>query len=334
MEIKEIINKTIWENFIGEYSPISFFQSWNWGEVQRNIKNKLWRLGIYDGNKLMGIAQVNKVLAKKGNFLHVRHGPILSVWSKKCFNFLLDYLKTLNKTEKTVFLRISPLLENNNENKSLFKHYGFIDAPIHAMDGEYCWVVDLKQTEDEILRRMRKTTRYLIKQAQKMDINIIKSKDKDDLIGFLSLYEQTAKRHNFIAHKGIMEEFEQLLADDEILLFMGFHQKKLLSAALIIFYNNQAIYHHSASIEQKVPVNYLLQWEVIKEAKARKIDLYNMWGITPPNKPRHPWKGLTIFKQGFGGEVKEYLHAKDLPFSISYCATYLWDWVRKIRKGY
>ncbi len=76
MNITEVKDKNIWEKFIKEYSPAAFFQSWNWGEVQRNIQNKLWRLGIYDENQLVGIAQVNKVSAKKGNFLHVRHGPI------------------------------------------------------------------------------------------------------------------------------------------------------------------------------------------------------------------------------------------------------------------
>ncbi len=330
MEIKEITDKNIWEKFICENSPQSLFQSWNWGEVIQN----LWRLGVFENGLLVGIAQVHKVIAKRGNFLHLRHGPIFSHWKKGYLDYFIDYLKNLNKAEKTLFMRISPLIENNGENKKLFKGYGFIDSPIHAMDGEYCWILDLGISEEEILSGMRKTTRYLIRQAQKLGVEIVKSKNKDDIVEFLSLYEQTSKRHKFAAHKGIMEEFEQFLYDDQILLFKGYYEKRLISAALIIFYSNQAIYHHSASIEQKIPVNYLLQWEVIKEAKKRKMDFYNMWGIAPVGKIRHPWKGLSIFKQGFGGEIKEYLHAQDFPLSIRYCATYIWEWLRKIKKGY
>ncbi len=340
MEIKEITDKKTWEEFIYKYSSGSLFQSWNWGETIKKISNdqlpitNLWRLGVFDNGQLVGIAQLNKVRARRGSFLHVRHGPIFSSWEKNYLHYLIDYLKNLNQAEKTLFLRMSPLIENNADNKRLLKEFGFIDSPIHAMDGEYCWILDLRFGEEEILSGMRKTTRYLIRQAQKLGVEIVKSKNKDDIFEFLTLYEHTSRRHKFAAHKGIMEEFEQFLYDDQILLFKGYFEKKLISTALIIFYCNQAIYHHSASIEQKIPVNYLLQWEVIKEAKKRKMDFYNMWGIAPAGKIHHPWKGLTIFKQGFGGEIKEYLHAQDLSLSIRYYATYLWECARKIKKGY
>ncbi len=340
MEIKEITNQNTWEKFISDIAPQSLFQSWDWGEVIRKVQSSkfkvqsLWRLGIYERNQLLGIAQVNKVFAKKGNFLHIRHGPILLKWDKSVFLFLLNYLKELARSEKASFSRISPLIENTQLNKQFIRSYGFIDSPMHAMDGEYCWVLNLTKTEQDLLSGMRKTTRYLIRQAQKLGVTIEINRDLKDMEEFLSLYSQTAMRHRFVEHKSIKEEFEQFVKDDKILLFKGYYQKKLISSALIIFYNQQAIYHHSASIEQKIPVNYLLQWEAILEAKKRGISRYNFWGIAPPGKSRHPWKGLTIFKQGFGGEAIEYLHAKDLPYSISYCTTYILETLRRIWKGY
>lgn len=346
MEIQEITDKNIWEKFISEYSPQSLFQSWNWGEVIKRIQNlpacagrefriqNLWRFGIFEGNKLVGISQVNKVNAKKGAFLHIRHGPIFSQWKKVYLEFLIDYLKKLNKIGKTKFLRLSPLIENNIEYNNLFKQLQFINSPIHAMDGEYCWVLNLKKSEEELLSGMRKTTRYLIRQAQKLGVEINQTRDKSEIEEFLYLYKQTAKRHNFVEHKGVREEFDIFLKNDQITLLKGYFQNKLISVALIIFYNNQAIYHHSASMEQKIPVNYLLQWEAIKEARKRNMSYYNFWGIAPADKKNHPWKGLTIFKQGFGGETVEYLHAKDLPLSPLYCTTYALELLRKLRKGY
>lgn len=339
MKIQEINDKNLWEQFISAHSPQSLFQSWNWGEVTRiqnlelGIKN-LWRLGLFSDEKLIGIAQVVKITAKRGIFLHVRHGPIFSVWKEKYLLFFLDYLKTLAKDQKALFIRISPLIDNSAENQSLVKSLGFQDAPIHAMDGEYCWVLDLDEPEEQLLAGMRKTTRYLIKQAQKIGVVIKQSKNTADLAQFLKLYSQTADRHNFVPHKGIREEFSQLLKDNQICLFQGYYQSKLLCAALIVFYNHQAIYHHSASVEQRIPVNYLLQWEVIKEAKRRGKSVYNFWGVAPHEKKRHPWKGLSLFKEGFGGKVIEYLHAQDYPLSLLYCTTYILDTFRKFRKGY
>jgi lipid II:glycine glycyltransferase (peptidoglycan interpeptide bridge formation enzyme) len=81
-------------------------------------------------------------------------------------------------------------------------------------------------------------------------------------------------------------------------------------------------------------VNYLLQWEAIKEAKKRDKSIYNFWGIAPDTKRRHPWQGLSLFKKGFGGRLVEYLHAKDLPLSPLYFATYCYETLRKWKKGY
>lgn len=338
MQIEEILNKTVWEEFIQTCSPQSLFQSWNWGEIIKTQKNNqkgngFWRFGFYDGKKLVGIAQVEKIVAKRGTYLHVRHGPILKQWSDEYFGFILRYLVTLGRENKAWFIRLSPLILNNTENRSLFNRHGCRDSPIHAMDGELCWVLDLN-ADEVMLANMRKTTRYLIRQAQKLNVKIVKSRDKKELAQFLSLYHRTANRHQFIEHKGIEDEYSTLLADNQVLMFLGYYQEKLLAAALIVFYNNQAIYHHSASIDQKIPVNYLLQWEAILEAKRRGKSLYNFWGIAPENKPNHPWKGLSLFKKGFGGRSVEYLHAKDLPLSPKYYATYIIELIRKIRKGY
>lgn len=333
MEIKEITSKTVWETFLARYSPQALFQSWNWGEVLFQTQN-LWRWGIYDEGKLIGIALIVIIYAKRGVFLHVRHGPIFAKWNDRYFDFFVKQLTKLAKTKRAVFFRISPLIENNGFNLHLMQKYGLKKSPIHRMDGEVCWVIDLTKNEEEILANMRKTTRYLIRQGQKSNVVITKETENNALDKFLCLYRMTAQRQHFIPHIGIKEEFEIFSKDKSILLFQGFYQNQLLASALIIFYQHQAIYHHSASIQQKIPVNYLLQWEVIKEAKRRKMKVYNMWGIADEANRHHPWLGLTLFKKGFGGEKIEYLHAHDFPLSPIYCATKLFETMRKIWKGY
>ncbi|MBM3283043.1 peptidoglycan bridge formation glycyltransferase FemA/FemB family protein [Candidatus Gottesmanbacteria bacterium] len=348
MKIRDITNKQIWEKFITNYAPQSLFQSWNWGETVKKAKSSkssgrdrqelkeksLWRFGVYDKNNLIGVAQAEKINAKRGVFLHLRHGPIFSFWKREYLDFLLQYLKRLGKKENAFFIRISPLLANSPENQKLFKQFRFITAPIHSMDGEKCWILDLDKDKEIILGSMRKTTRYLIRQAEKIGVRIVRSTNVKDLDKFLILYRKTASRQQFVPHKGIFEEFTEFLADGQILLFSGFYKEELLAAALIIFYNNQAIYHHSASTESKIPVNNLLIWEAILEAKKRGKKMFNFWGIAPEEKQRHPWRGLTQFKKGFGGREIEYLHAQDIPLSPLYCATYFIEWCRRMWKGY
>ncbi len=83
-----------------------------------------------------------------------------------------------------------------------------------------------------------------------------------------------------------------------------------------------------------MPAMYLLQWEVIKEAKKRNMTYYIFWGIAPNENRRHPWRGLTLFKTGFGGEKRVFMHAKDLPLSLWYWKTYAIDMLTKLKKGY
>lgn len=341
MQTREIKDKSAWEKFLLDVNPGSLFQSWNWGEVIRKSRKTadqagqfFCRYGFYEGNTLIGIAQCQKVNAKKGSFMHVRHGPVLRDWNENYFGFVSRELEKVTVSQQALYLRISPLIENSEAHNKLCGHFRFRDAPIHAMDGEYCWKLDLDPLPEEIFSRMRKTTRYLIRQAEKLGVEIRKTTDPGRIRDFLKLYEITSSRHNFVKHQGIEEEFAVFSKENQIVLYEGYYQKKLLSAALVIFYGNQAIYHHSASIEQKIPVNYLLQWEIIRNSKERGKKYYNMWGVAPNENKKHPWYGLSLFKKGFGGFPVEYLHAKDRPYSWKYSLTYAMEKYRKLRKGY
>ncbi|MBI5465149.1 peptidoglycan bridge formation glycyltransferase FemA/FemB family protein [Candidatus Gottesmanbacteria bacterium] len=333
ISIKEINDKKIWEEFILSQLQNSFFQSWTWGEVEAKIKN-VWRLGIYDKDILVGVCQVVKVTAKRGSFFHLRHGPILNPWKATYFDILVDYLKKLAKNEKVWFLRVSPLIEKSVKNQQFFQKSGFRSAPIPGQDAETAWILDITHPEEELLAGMRRTTRYLIRKAQKLGVKVVEGKVKQDFNVFFQLYQGTAKRQAFIPHQGIKEEWEILGRQGLTRLFLAKYQGKILAGALIVFYGNQAIYHHSGSLETDIPASYALLWKAIRQAKNEGKTIFNFWGIAPANKPRHPWQGLTLFKTGFGGEIQESIHAQDLPLSPLYWFTYLIETGRKIAWGY
>ena len=71
----------------------------------------------------------------------------------------------------------------------------------------------------------------------------------------------------------------------------------------------------------------------LKQARKRGCKIYNFWGITPTDSPRHPWAGLTLFKKGFGGYKKEYVKTQDLPLSGQYWINYLVERIRRSKRG-
>lgn len=334
--IKEIKNKQEWEDFLSLCSEKTFCHSWNWGDFNVSMGDSVWRFGVFD-DALIAVFQVIKIKAKRGTFLFVPHGPIfLKQGNKELMEIILNYMKELGKKEGAVFLRIGSLFLKNKENDKIFNDLGFINAPMH-MHPEITWELDLNLSEEELLKNMRKTTRYLIRQAEKdEDIEIIKDVSKKSLEEFEKIYKETAGRHSFVpfSDKYLERELDSFSKDNEILIFSGKYKGEIISSAMILFHSKRGFYHQGASLPSKAPISYLLQWEAIKEAKARGCERYNFWGIVPDTKENanHPWKGLSLFKKGFGGYEKDYLRTKDYPLSLQYWLVYLFEKIRKRKR--
>ncbi len=319
------MTQTEWDALVLKNSPGALFQSWRWGEVGKRLGHKIWRFA-WPG----AIAQVEKIPARRGTFLHVRHGPIVTgSWRK-----IVEDLRTLARDENAWFVRVSPQMEDSETNRKLLASFDMKSAAIHAMDAELCWMLDLSPSEEQLLANMRKTTRYEIRRAQKLGVVVEKSENPSDLQSFFTLYKETSERHDFVPHSGIEEEFKEFLKDKRTILLLGRHSGRVMGAAIILFYGHQAVYHHSASTPTQIPVNYAIQWEAIREAKKRGMSVYNFWGIAPEDKPNHPWRGITLFKKGFGGREVKFIHAHDLPVSPAYRLTRAIELVRKLFRGY
>ncbi len=349
MELKEIINREEWENFLLQCAEKTFLQSWNWGEFNSQMGEKIWRLGVYNEEKLIGAALVLKISARRGTFLFIPHGPVViggldGQDKKEILELFLLQLSDFAKGENVSFIRVAPILSDNQENENIFTDLGFRQAPIH-MHPEVTWELDITPPEEKLLMNMRKTTRYLIRQAEKnSDIQITISDRIGDIKLFWPVYLETAKRHHFVVfpEKYLETQFNSFIKDKEILLFLGNYKGQVVSAAIFVFWQDICVYHHSGSLSDynKIPVSYLLQWRAIKEARNRGCRIYNFWGIAPDietesdaQKSKHPWAGLSLFKMGFGGYKKNYVKTQDFIISKKYWINYMIENIRKRKRN-
>lgn len=351
MEIKEIQNKEKWENFFQEIKEKTFLQSWNWGEFQEMMGNKIWRLGICDNEKPLAVVLATRIEARRGKFLLVQHGPIIRTQNSnlKTQNYnsklkidilkiLLNELKKIGKENGANFIRMNPLWELNQENQNILMNLGFKKAPIHANAYEATWKLDIALPEEEILQNMRKTTRYLIRQAMKNeDITFEKSERLDGLGVYQNLNKEVAKRQKFVpfSDEYIKNEFEVFSKDNEALWFFGKYKGEIAAAALVVFWSGIGFYHQAASLSKyaKLSIPYLLQWEAIKEAQKRGCGFYDFWGYVDPEKqPNHPWAGPTLFKMGFGGGAYEYVKTQDFVLSKKYWINWIIETIRTFRR--
>src|SRR3990167_3685198 len=364
MKIEEIKDNKIWQDFFDKNGSPSFLQSWQWGEFQKDLRYRVKRLGIYKDNDPKAIAQVIQINSKIGNFLFIPHGPVFQSADnnqhsaiKSVITHLLKYLIALAKKEDFSFIRMAPTLELTPEKQKIFSTLGFKTAPIY-MHAERLWVLPLYHigidrakmvisgnqpeirtnpvSDDQLLAQMRKTTRYLIRKAQRDGVIIEKRTDDKAVDDFWKIYQETAQRENFVpfSREFIRGEFNSFnKTNNAIFLFGSLPTTSLtpevkggfLAASLIIFTKSTAFYHQGASIHSKIPVTYLLQWEAIKAAKSRGCQFYNFWGIHQPGRTPKSWTGLTLFKTGFAGGQIDYLPTQDYIVNPKYYLTFIYE---------
>lgn len=330
------INPDRWKKILESTGQSAFFQSLEWGEIEKNNGKSVEAYEIKNKGKTIGVLQIIEINARRGHFLHVRHGPILLEWNKKDVKEVVLFLKKLAKEKNAFFVRISPLILESEKKEKLFLNEGFVFSPVYNLDAENRWVLDLATPIDQILSQMRKTTRYLIKKGEKEAIEVVVGKDLSDFKKFEKIYKETAAAKGFIPHKLVREEFDLFNKMGKANLYLAYQGKKILAGALIIYSQNSAIYRHGATslYGRKTSASYLIQWKAINDAKEKGYLYYDFWGIAKDENVKNPWFGLSSFKKGFGGTQVDYVHSLDLRVSWRYWITFSIDLITKIKKGH
>ncbi len=331
--VKEIKDKKVWEDFFSGINKKTFLNSWTWGLVRKSMGDKVFRIGIWQENNLLATFFISKIKSKKGDFILLPHSPSIKMKSEVLIDKIIEEIKNIGKKEKVSFIRIAPIWNENSENDKKLKEQGFFKSSSFVFP-EKSWELDLNQKEEEILLKMRKGTRYMIKKGEKENkIKICISKEISDIDKFYEIYKETSFRHGFkpFSLDYIKNEFEYFLKNNEAVLVLAKNKNKYVAGAFVIFWQENAFYHHGASINEKetASASCLVQWEAIKEAKKRNCKKYNFWVISPLEKVKHRWDGLTFFKKGFGGYEINYAKTKDFPFSNKYWITYFYEKMKR-----
>lgn len=326
-----------WEDFLETQPYQIFVQSPSYGEFNNNVGDNSFILGLYENDNLVGGSLVIHVHAKRGDFFYLPYGPILDYDQPQHLKFFIDSLKEKAKEFKVAFIRVSPFIEDNSINLNKFKKVKLHKAPMH-MIAETTWVLDLDKPEEQILKEMRQNHRNLIRRAERDGVNVKSSTDIKDISLLHDLLVETAQRHNFhpFPLKYLEEEFKAFAKHGQVKIYKAFHENELLAISVMYFYKNSAIYRHGASnmLKPKIPASYAIQWKAIQDAKKAGCRYYNFWGIAPENAKKHPFKGITRFKKGFGGFQLDLLPAMDLPVSIKYVLNYSVETLRRIKRGF
>ncbi len=341
MQVTEARSPNDWDAFLcaQEWSP--FLQSWTMGDVTQAIGQESVRLELRDAGSIVGVCFAHLVPARRGYHLSVPYGPVIAADihdREACLRLFIEALTKKAKELHCHFLRISPFW--NREDQTILTNAGAVRSPLHLL-AEELWILRLKgKTEEELMINMRKTTRNLIRRAEKEGVIVRASTEPmKELEMFLMLHDETRKRHGFTPYTNrlIRTQLEKFSQTNNATLYLAEYQSHVISSSIHMHMGNETSYHHGASTQKygNVPASVLLQWTAIKDALKRGDDVYNFWGIAPEDAPKsHPFAGVTLFKTGFGGERVALTHCVDVPLDWRYHLTRAIEVIRKWRRGF
>ncbi|OGY43988.1 MAG: hypothetical protein A3J62_02130 [Candidatus Buchananbacteria bacterium RIFCSPHIGHO2_02_FULL_38_8] len=305
--------KQHWDSFVKTNAADGgLLQSWAWGDFQKSLDNKVFRLALVNGSGQIQavILVVKHELHFEYNYLYCPRGPVINVVEIKHLNSLFAEIKNIAKEEKSFMIRVDPPWAVGNENR-------LIDVDFRRSEYEIqpkCnLVIDITKTEPEILAQMKPKTRYNIGLAQKHGIQVHISSEVADLESFWQLVKQTAKRDGFNPHskEHYKKMFEILSKDGTMRLLLAEYDNKIIAANLVAFFGKFCTYLHgsSADMYREIMAPYLLQWQAIIEAKKLGCQYYDFGGVNAKTYNNEKWAGITRFKTGFAHRIppREYI---------------------------
>ena len=313
MDLKPISNKIQYDKLVTHV-----IQSWDWGEFRKNLGLPLLRYSLSKNGKLVSAFQLtfHKIPITNQYVGYLPKGPFPD-------KDLADALTKIGQENNCAFIKIEPDILIDNGQLKIDNSFHKSPKPLFT---KYNFVIDLTKSEDELLKSFHQKTRYNIKIAQKHNVKVEVTTSDKAFENYLKLYFQTTKRQGYHGHN---EEYhrkvwETLRDAGMARLLIAYYQpstinhKLPLTTWMLLSFKDTLYYPYggSSSENREVMANNLVCWEAIKLGKKLKLKKFDMWGALGPDaNPSDPWYGFHKFKQGYGGELVEYLGTYDLIFN-------------------
>ncbi|MBI2600608.1 peptidoglycan bridge formation glycyltransferase FemA/FemB family protein [Candidatus Daviesbacteria bacterium] len=297
-------------------------QSWEWGEARISLGTPLERYGLSRNGKLVKAFQItfHKIPFVNQSVGYLPKGPFPD-------KDLADALIKIAKDKNCAFIKIEPNIEMDNRQWAMDKKRNqnsqfsivnsqFIKSP-KPLFTKYNFVLSLDKTEGELFKNLHSKTRYNVRLAQKRGVVVEERMDDKAFDMYLKLYFDTTKRQNYHGHNTSYHKqiWDTLKKAGMARLLIGFYKNKPLTAWMLLNFKDTLFYPYGGSSTEykEVMSNNLVAWEAIRLGKKLNLKQFDMWGALGPSADsKDPWYGFHRFKQGYGGELVEYIGTYDL----------------------
>ena len=281
-----------WGKIKKAFSEANFLQSPEYGKMNEILGDKV----VTEDFGGQGWALMIVRDAKRGRYLEIPCGPLIDWGDKRLAREVIQKITEVAKREKCVFVRMRPQLGATGDNSKKLEALGLKQSPMH-LAAEHTVMISLAASEEEMLARMRRQTRYEVRRADKLGIKVEKGNSEEVFREFHAVQMETAKRQGFVppSLKVLLAEREAF-GDDVQIYVARTAEGEPVAYGLIIGDGREADYYEAAStdLNRKLPGAYALLWQAMRDLKKAGYERFNLWGIAPAGQPGHRYAGVTM----------------------------------------
>jgi lipid II:glycine glycyltransferase (peptidoglycan interpeptide bridge formation enzyme) len=293
-------------------------QSYEWGKFRKKTGLDVYWRGKFNGNKISEGYQFT--VHKTPNFPYlIGYFPKGDLPSKE----LISDLEDLGQKNFISFIQLEPNILKENE-KALPEN---LKKSFHPLFTKYTFLLDLNQTEEDLLKNMHQKTRYNVRLAEKKGVKVEIDNSEKAFSEYLKLTHETTKRQKFYAHndayhKLLWETIGNKKNEDfdpnklQANLLTAKYNKKTLVTYILFTFKDKLYYPYGASSDEhrEVMASPAAMWGAIKYGQSLGLKTFDMWGAAnvPDPKNNDPYYGFHRFKLGFGAILTEFAGSFDL----------------------
>lgn len=320
-----------YEAFLGQksnHAHVTFYHTWEWGELLAANALTFERLGLYRGDTLVATGQFGLQKLRLGAFWYCPRGLVLDYDNQELIRESYRAIRDYFKRRGGGFLRVDPDVLRGDPAEATIDTLAPKRAYIFTQ-AERVWIVELQKNAEEQLEWMmqhgaRKNIPYSLRRATKDGLTVRASDKLKDLDILLELMRDTSKRKGGIGMQPgayYRKQFSLLAPKGYEKVFLAEYKGRVLAAALIGIYGKEGSYLQAGSLdaERQLSAPHVLLFEAMKYIKTNypQATRFNFWGIVSDKNRRasHPRHGYSQFKRSFGGYKQEYIRARDFVYN-------------------
>ncbi|MBU0976517.1 MAG: peptidoglycan bridge formation glycyltransferase FemA/FemB family protein [Patescibacteria group bacterium] len=311
-------HKKKFEGFVNSQKETTCMQMWEWSDFRNKLFPGLYkRTGVVDTENNFHLTATLFINQFRfiGKIIYIPQGPIWD--SQEALAIFSEKIQVCSKS-KCIAVICEPRIkkESIEEQELLNLGYKFTNKAVQPRTTVF---LDLRGTEEELMSRFSKSTRYNIKYAQRKGISIRKYSKPDD-VGrikmFFDLLKQTQERKYFQVQT--LKYFEDLWTEfsrNNHIFLVEAHYKDKHLGTIIVLHNgiwSASLFSASSLEHSELKPIYLARWESILEAKGRGCRFYDFFGATDSEDSKHPFYKTTQHKLGFGRELTKFAGTYEL----------------------